>query len=168
MSYLRTTLRQIRWNPGFFGIAVAVLALGIGANTAIFSLVEAVLLRPLPYAQPDRLAIVWEDASFIGFAMNTPAPGNYMDWRKQNHVFTDMAATRFASVSLTGNGRPEQLSGKKVTPNFFDVLGVQPTLGRAFTEEEDRGKRAGDRGELRIVAAAIRRRSGRDWARNCA
>jgi predicted permease len=142
VSHLRSTWRQIRHNPGFFSIAVAVLALGIGANTAIFSLVEAVLLRPLPYAQPDRLTIVWEDASFVGFAQNTPAPANYVDWRKQNQVFTDMAATRFTSASLTGDGMPEQLSGKKVTPNFFDVLGVQPTLGRAFTPDEDRANSA--------------------------
>jgi putative ABC transport system permease protein len=125
-------------NPGFFAVAVAALALGIGANTAIFSAVEAVLLRPLPYAQPDRLVMVWEDASFVGFALNTPAPANYMDWRAQNQVFTDMAATRYTTASLTGEGAPEQLPGRLVTPNFFDVLGVQPAIGRPFTAEEDK------------------------------
>jgi predicted permease len=138
LSNLRSTFRQIKRNPGFFAVAVAVLALGIGANTAIFSAVEAVLLRPLPYAEPSRLVMVWEDASFIGFALNTPAPANYVDWRAQNQVFTDMAATRFTTASLTGDDKPEQLSGRKVTPNFFDVLGVQPTLGRPFTVEEDK------------------------------
>jgi predicted permease len=135
---LRTAFRQIKRNPGFFAVAVAALALGIGANTAIFSAIEAVLLRPLPYAEPNRLVMVWEDASFVGFALNTPAPANYVDWRAQNQVFTDMAATRYTSASLTGQGAPEQLSGRQVTPNFFDVLGVQPALGRPFTQEEDR------------------------------
>ena len=137
---LRYTFRQITKSPGFFAVAIAALALGIGANTAIFSAVEAVLLKPLPFAQPDRLAIVWEDMSFLGFANNTPAPANYLDWRAQNHVFTDMAATRFVTASLTGDGQPEQLSGKKVTPNFFDVLGVQPIVGRPFTVEEDKAQ----------------------------
>jgi predicted permease len=140
LANLRYTFRQFIKNPGFFAVAIAALALGIGANTAIFSAVDAVLLRPLPYAQPDRLMVVWEDASFIGFAFNTPAPGNYVDWRTQNRVFTDMAATRFVTASLTGDGQPEQLSGKKVTPNFFDVLGVQPAVGRPFTAEEDKAQ----------------------------
>jgi len=137
---LRHTFRQISKSPGFFAVAIAALALGIGANTAIFSAVEAVLLKPLPFAQPDRLVIVWEDASYIGFALNTPAPANYVDWRAQNRVFTDMAATRFTTASLTGDGQPEQLSGKQVTPNFFDVLGVQPAVGRPFTAEEDKAR----------------------------
>jgi predicted permease len=138
LANLRYTVRQILKNPGFFAVAVAALALGIGANTAIFSAVEAVLLKPLPFAQPARLMVVWEDASYVGFAFNTPAPANYLDWRTRNRVFTDMAATRFVTASLTGDGQPEQLSGKKVTPNFFDVLGVQPAVGRPFTAEEDK------------------------------
>jgi putative ABC transport system permease protein len=137
---VRYTFRQITNSPGFFAVAIAALALGIGANTAIFSAVEAVLLKPLPFAQPDRLMVVWEDASFIGFALNTPAPANYVDWRARNRVFTDMAATRFVTASLTGDGQPEQLSGKKVTPNFFDVLGVQPAVGRPFTAAEDKAQ----------------------------
>jgi putative ABC transport system permease protein len=141
LANLRYTLRQITKNPGFFIVAVAALALGIGANTAIFSAVEAVLLKPLPFAQPDRLVIVWEDMSFLGFANNTPAPANYVDWRAQNRVFADMAATRFTTASLTGDGQPEQLSGKQVTSNFFDVLGVQPAAGRPFTEEEEKTRR---------------------------
>jgi putative ABC transport system permease protein len=140
LANLRYTIRQIMKSPGFFAVAIAALALGIGANTAIFSAVEAVLLKPLPFGQPDRLVIVWEDMSFLGFANNTPAPANYVDWRAQNHVFTDMAATRFVTASLTGDGQPEQLSGKKVTPNFFDVLGVQPVVGRPFTAEEDKAQ----------------------------
>src|SRR5260221_5710852 len=140
LTNLRYTFRQIAKNPGFFALAVAALALGIGANTAIFSAVEAVLLRSLPYSQPDRLMIVWEDMSYVGFTNNTPAPANYLDWKAQNRVFMDMAATRFVTASLTGDGQPEQLSGKKVTPNFFDVLGVQPVVGRPFTVEEDKSQ----------------------------
>ena len=140
LANLRYAFRQISNSPGFFAVAIAALALGIGANTAIFSAVEAVLLKPLPFAQPDRLMVVWEDASFIGFALNTPAPANYVDWRARNRVFTDMAATRFDTASLTGDGQPEQLTGKKVTPNFFDVLGVQPAVGRPFTAEEDKAQ----------------------------
>jgi putative ABC transport system permease protein len=94
----------------------------------------------LPYSQPDRLAVVWEDASYVGFPTNTPAPANYLDWQARNRVFTDMLATRFDTASLTGDGQPEQLSGKKVTPNFFDVLGVQPVVGRPFTVEEDKSR----------------------------
>ncbi len=140
VANLRYAFRQITKNPGFFALAVAALALGIGANTAIFSAVEAVLLHSLPYTQPDRLVVVWEDASFVGFAFNTPAPANYLDWQARNRVFTDMLATRFVTASLTGDGQPEQLSGKKVTPNFFDVLGVQPVWGRPFTVEEDKSQ----------------------------
>ena len=134
---LRYTFRQFRQNPGFFLIAIAALALGIGANTAIFSAVEALLLRALPYGDPSRLVIVWEDASFIGFAHNTPAPANFVDWRAQNQVFTDMAAFRDRTASLTGDQAPEQLAGGAVTANFFDVLQMRPFLGRAWTREED-------------------------------
>lgn len=138
---VKHTLRQVKRNPGFFAVAVAALALGIGANTAIFSAVEGLLLRPLPYAQPDRLVMVWEDASSIGFAHNTPAPANYVDWRAQNQVFTDMVAVRYRNAALTGDQAPEQVMGRGVTPNFFDVMGVQPAVGRPFTAEEDAAKR---------------------------
>src|SRR5215470_8730385 len=137
---LRYTFRQFRQNPAFYLTAIAVLGLGIGANTAIFTAVEAMLLRALPYGDPSRLVIVWEDASSIGFAHNTPAPANYIDWRAQNHVFTDMAALRYTSASLTGNQAPEQALGGGVTTNFFDVLQVQPTIGRVWTKDEDASK----------------------------
>jgi predicted permease len=140
LTDLRQSLRQIVKNPGFFAVAVTALALGIGANTAIFSAVEAVLLRPLPYFQPERLVMVWEDSSFIGFPDNTPAPANYVDWKAQNTVFRDMAARQGSTMSLTGDGAPEQLYGQRVTPNFFDLLGVQPAIGRVFTAEEDKAK----------------------------
>jgi putative ABC transport system permease protein len=127
-------LRQFKNSPGFFFIAVTTLALRIGANTAIFTAVEVLLLRPLPYGETNRLVMVWEDASFLGFAHNTPAPANYKDWRTQNQVFTDMAAFRYRTASLTGDQAPEQVTGGAVTPNFFDILKVQPFLGRPWTE----------------------------------
>jgi putative ABC transport system permease protein len=129
---------MLRQSPVFGAIAVLALALGIGANTAIFSTVHSLLLRALPYADPDRLVFVWEDVSFAGFPKNTPAPGNYTEWKKRNTVFTDMSAARGASANLTADGPPEQAFGRRVTANFFDVLGVKPLLGRTFTEEEDR------------------------------
>lgn len=137
-THVRMALRQMKRNPGFFAIALAALALGIGANTSIFSAVEGVLLSPLPYTDPGQLVMVWEDASYIGFAHNTPAAANYVDWRAQNQVFTDMAAIRYHNAAFTGgSSAPEQLIGRRVTPNFFDLLGVQPAIGRPFTAEED-------------------------------
>jgi putative ABC transport system permease protein len=138
LADVRHGLRLLRKSPGFSVVFIATLALGIGANTAIFSTVDAVLLRALPYAQPDRVVMVWEDASAIGFPRNTPAPGNYADWARLNRSFSGMAATRGASASLTGDGAPEQVLGRGATPNFFPVLGVRPMLGRTFTDDEDR------------------------------
>ena len=135
---LRYGFRLLRQAPGFTLISICALALGIGANTAIFSTLDAVLLRPLPYTDPDRVMMVYEDATAIGFARNTPAPANFFDWRAQNHFFSDMAATRGRSMSITGDGSPEQVYGLAVTPNFFSVLGVTPVIGRTFTEQEDR------------------------------
>jgi putative ABC transport system permease protein len=135
---VRYGIRLLRQSPLFSAVAVLALALGIGANTAIFSSVHTLLLRPLPYHDPDRLVMVWEDSSFAGFPKNTPAPGNYFDWKAQNTVFTDMAATRGAVANLTVDGPPEQVLGRLVTANFFDVLGAHPLIGRVFTDEEDR------------------------------
>jgi putative ABC transport system permease protein len=135
---LRYGIRLLRHAPGFTAVAIGALALGIGANTAIFSTVDAVLLRPLPFADPDRVVIVWEDASFAGFPHNTPASGNFIEWRKRQRVFTDMAASRGFSANLTADGPPEQVIGRRVTPNFFPLLGVRPIAGRTFTDEEDR------------------------------
>jgi putative ABC transport system permease protein len=134
---LRFGFRQLLSKPGFALIAVLSLALGIGANTAIFSLVDAVLLRPLPFRAPERLVMVWEDAAKIGFPRNTPAPANYADWKAQNQVFEDMAALRWGSYNLTDEGEPERVEAQAVTANFFPLLGVTPVLGRVFTPEED-------------------------------
>jgi len=135
---LRFGFRQLLDKPGFTAIAIMSLALGIGANTAIFSLVDAVLLRPLPFHDPDRLVVVWEDAAKIGFPRNTPAPANYADWKAQNQVFEDMAAFNYRPYNLTDDGEPEKVDAQAVTANFFPLLDVKPVLGRAFTQEEDR------------------------------
>ena len=135
---LRYALRLHRQSPGFTFVAICALALGIGANTAIFSTLSAVILRPLPYDDPDRVVMVFEDATSIGFAHNTPAPANFFDWRDQNHSFADMAATRGRTRAVTGDGAAEQLAGFATTPNFFSVLAVHPIIGRTFTEAEDR------------------------------
>ena len=130
--------RMLFRDRGFALSVVAVLALGIGANAAIFSIVDALLLKPLPFHEPERLVLIWEDASHIGFPTNTPAPGNYFSWRERSRTFHGMAATRGSSANLTVDGPPEFVMGRRVTANFFEVLGVQPLVGRAFTEEEDR------------------------------
>jgi putative ABC transport system permease protein len=134
---LRFGFRMLLKSPGFTTIAILTLALGIGANTAIFSLIDTVLLRPLLFPDADRLVMVWEDASFAGFPKNTPAPANYVDWKAQTSVFEDMAATRQTSFNLTGDGEPEKVEARFVTANFFVLLGVQPTLGRVFAAGED-------------------------------
>jgi putative ABC transport system permease protein len=134
---LRFGFRQLLNKPGFALIATLSLALGIGANTAIFSLVDAALLRPLPFHDPDRLAVVWEDAAKIGFPRNTPAPANYADWKAQNRAFEDMAALNWRTFNLTDEGEPEKVEAQAVTANFFPLLGVKPQLGRVFTQEED-------------------------------
>ena len=105
LSDLRYGLRLFRKSPLFTLIATGTLALGIGAHAAIFSVVDAVIIRALPYTDPDRLVMVWEDASFAGFPKNTPASGNFNEWRRLNRSFDDMAATRAATASLTGDGQ---------------------------------------------------------------
>jgi putative ABC transport system permease protein len=124
-------------NPGFTLIVLISLALGIGANSAIFSLVNAVLMRPLPFHDAEKIVMVWEDASWVGFPENTPAPANYADWKSQNHVFSSMAAMRPESFNLTGSGEPQRLMAYQVTASFFPLLGVRPIHGRFFTESED-------------------------------
>jgi putative ABC transport system permease protein len=135
---IRYAMRGLVKRPAFTIIALLTLALGIGANTAIFSVVNAVLLRPLPFRDPEQVVMVWEDASFAGFPLNTPAPANYVDWKNQNQSFADMAASAEQSFNLTGDGDPERVTAYAVTHNFFPLFGVQPLIGRGFLPEEDR------------------------------
>lgn len=135
---IRYALRTFIRKPAFFLFAVVVLALGIGANTAIFSVAYNVLLRPLPYRDASRLVMIWEDASAFGFPQDTPAPGNFASWKSQNHVFEDMAAMDRQRFDLTGEGNPQQFLAQEVTANMFPLLGVKPALGRNILPEEDK------------------------------
>jgi putative ABC transport system permease protein len=137
----RYALRQISKGPGFAAVAVLTLALGIGANTAIFNLVNAVLLRPLPYKDADLLVMVWEQNLHRGWFQNIVSGENFLDWRKQNRVFAGMAAFQSNSFNLTGDNQPEEIAGERVTTNLFSVLGVQPLRGRLFLPEEERNDR---------------------------
>src|SRR5688572_18071194 len=132
---LRYGARMLMKQPGFTLIAVITIALGTGANTAIFSLVNAVLLKPLPFAEPEQLTMVWEDQSSIGFPRAEAAPANFVDWKAQQSVFADMAALTFRSFNLTGDGEAERIMAEAVTANFFPLLGVQPVIGRSFLAE---------------------------------
>ncbi|HEY2013607.1 MAG TPA: ABC transporter permease [Bryobacteraceae bacterium] len=135
---LRYACRTLRKSPVFTMVAMLTLALGIGANSAIFTLIDGVLLRPLPFPEPDRLVLVWEDTNMFGLKDSPVALANYMDWRAANHVFQQMGALEQPSYRLTGSGEPMVIRGSIVTASLFGTLGVQPALGRAFREDEDR------------------------------
>src|SRR6478752_1027823 len=136
MNDLRYAFRQLLKNPGFAVVAILTLALGIGACTAIFSVVNGVLLRPLDYPQPDRIVVIKETnlPQFPEFAV---APPNYLDWVKQTKSYSFLAAYGGMPVNFTGNGEPQRLVGVKATAHYFDVYGVKPVLGRFFVPEED-------------------------------
>ncbi|HUA14563.1 MAG TPA: ABC transporter permease [Verrucomicrobiae bacterium] len=132
---LRFALRQLRKSPGFTMVAVATLALGIGVNTVIFSVVNGVLLRPLPFPQPDQLVTLHENKpNFKGGSVSYP---NFRDWQKDNHTFSLMAISRSYAFSLTGIGQAEQLNGEFVSSDFFPILGVNAVVGRTFAQGED-------------------------------
>jgi putative ABC transport system permease protein len=132
---LQFALRVLLKNPFMTFVAVLTLALGIGANTAIFSVLNAVVLRPLPYADPDRLVMVWETVP--GNDKRSTAPGNFVDWRNQNSAFSEMAAMFYGNFNLTGNGEPERVNGSTVTSNLMSTLGVSAQLGRTFQPDDD-------------------------------
>ena len=139
MQDVKYGFRVLRKSPGFTAVAVIVLALGIGANTAIFSVVNAVLLRPLPYRDPSRLMQVWHvppPKSFPGMSIFSVSPANYLDWEQQNHVFQSMAIYGFRSFNITGGDQPQALQASAVSQQFYATLGVHPLLGRTFTAEE--------------------------------
>ena len=131
---LRYGFRTLRKSPGFTIVAISTLAIGIGANTAIFSFVDGVLLKPLPYSEPDRILRVLEQPP--GGGRNGISTLNYLDWQNQNTVFEYMAAQRGDSVTLTGINEPVQLRGSRVSPHYFDIFGVKPALGRTFGDDE--------------------------------
>ena len=135
---MRFALRSLRRTPGLALAAIVTLALGIGANVAIFSAVNAVVLQPLPVPQPDRLVMVWEENPEKGWHQNVAAPANYLDWRTQVPAFQDAAAyaSWLSHPVLTGYGDTRLLSGASVTGNFFTMLGIKPILGRGLRDED--------------------------------
>jgi putative ABC transport system permease protein len=136
----RFALRQLVKSPGFSAIAVLTLALGIGANTAIFSVVNGFLLRPLPFKDPDRIVRVWHTPpakSFPGMPTFSVSAANYFDWQRDNHVFDRMAIYNYRGLTLTGVAQPLQVDASAVSSGFFEVLGIQPLHGRVFSPEED-------------------------------
>ena len=134
---LRFGIRLLLKNPGFSAVAVLALALGIGANTAIFSVVDAVLFRPLPFDHPDRLVAVWEHDLTKGDDHDSVMAANYLDWRNRNQVFEEMSAHAGGSVNLTGLAEPERIRAARVSAGLFPLLGVQPEIGRVFLPDED-------------------------------
>ena len=135
---LRYGLRSLGKSRGFTAIAILTVALGVGANTAVFSVVNAVLFQPLPYDQPDRLVALWESKTNNPARKSRPTAANYADWAAQNGVFDEMALFGAAALNWTGDGDPEQLLGSRVSESYFRVLGVTPLLGRALRDEDDR------------------------------
>jgi len=133
---LRYGLRRLRKNPGFAIVTTITLALGIGSTTTIFSVVNAVLLAPLPYRDVDRLAMIWGSNPSRGDLQFPVSPGDFSDWKQKNDVFEDIAASTDDELTLTGAGEPKLVIGYAITANYFRILGVAPRLGRTFTEQE--------------------------------
>src|SRR5687768_1366794 len=141
---LRYALRMLAKSPAFTFVAVLTLGLAIGANSAIFSVVNAVLLRPLPYPQSEQLVRVFGKQPQLDLAPSSPA--NFLEWRTENEVFTRMATWVGQGFNLTGTNNPERVIGARVSFDLFRLLGVQPVLGRDFAAEED-----GDGGERVVI-----------------
>src|ERR1700736_6718817 len=136
---IRYASRSLLKRPGFAAIAVFTLALGIGANTAIFSVVNTVLWRPLGYTDPGRLVMVWENHQARGGPEREwLSPADFKDWHDQNSVFARMSALNDWGPTLTGTAEPEPLIGASVSFDMFELLGIEPSLGRSFRPEEDK------------------------------
>src|SRR5438105_10402177 len=134
---IRYNIRSLLKRPGFTATAVVTLTLGIGANTAIFSVVNTLLLRPLPFTDPHRLVQVWEANFKRGQNTMDVSYPNFADWRDQNQVFEQIAAYSDKTFNLTGTAEPEQIQGEIVSPSLFPLLGIRPVLGRVLLPEED-------------------------------
>jgi predicted permease len=155
---LRLALRQLRRNPAYALATVLTLALGVGVNALAFRLVHGALLAPLPFADSDRLTVVWEDASHWGFPDNTPAVANYLDWKREAKSFSGMAALSARTFGLTGQGEPQLVEGIAVSADFFDVMGVRPLSGRGFVAGEDEPGAA----RVAVLSEGLWRRLGAD------
>ena len=137
LADLRYAVRLLRRAPGFSLAVVVVLALGIGANSAIFTALDKIVIRPLPYPDSDRLAVLWEDYSAFGTPKQRVSPATFLDWRKRNQVFAALGAYGGSSSDLSAGGPPEQVQGQRVTSNLLPLLGVPPLLGRTFSSGEE-------------------------------
>src|SRR5687767_11092438 len=143
MQDLRYALRMFRRNWGFTLTALMVMALSICATVAIFSAVNAIILRPLPYQNSERLVMVWGTQPKVPKVPTSPA--EFLDWETQTTTFDAMAAYSGQSFNLTGAGEPERIEGAVVSPGFFQVLEMQPLLGRVFNESDEQGDRKSTR-----------------------
>src|ERR1044072_6681488 len=133
----RYSARTLLKRPAFVITITSILALGIGANSTIFSVVNAVLMRPLPYEAPDRIVMIWETNQSKGVPRSIVSPANFLDWKQQNHVFDHLAAFRFWYYTVTDLGDPERYQGARVSADFFPLLGVKPEFGRKLGPEEE-------------------------------
>jgi len=134
---LRYGARMLRRNPGFAAVAILTLAIGIGANVVIFSIVNGVLLKPLPFPDSDHVVTIWETDVNRNVTRGTASAAEYLDWREMNHVFQDLSAWRALYFTITGDGEPEQVWGSQVSANFFRMLRISPILGRDFSAEDE-------------------------------
>src|SRR4030095_12322742 len=158
-SDIRYAVRSLLKRPGFTAIALVTLALGIGANSAIFSTVNALLINPLPFPHLDRIVAVWDKNPSRGVERNEVSMADYLDWKAQSQSFEQLALERWWSMNLTAGDTPERVQGQLVTANFFDVVGVKPFKGRAFLEEENQ---PGKDGVAIITHSLGERRFGSD------
>jgi predicted permease len=134
----RYALRMLRKNLGMTVVIVLSLAIGVGANSAVFSVVDALMLRPLPYPQPERLAAIWLHSPGIGIYRDWPSPGQYIDIQNENHSFEEMSISRLTSFTLTGLDRPERIDGMRTSSGLLHMLGARPLLGRVLLPDEDK------------------------------
>src|SRR5690242_18758854 len=139
ISELQQVSRALGRSPGFCAVAILVLAIGIGGCTAIFSVANVLLLRPLPYPDPERLVLVWEKRSQDGSRKNGVASGDYLDWREQNRSFAALDAGNQRAFNLTGAGKPERVMSSLGTAQLLATYGTSPLLGRGFTLADEAG-----------------------------
>src|SRR5580693_643149 len=139
----RYALRMLRKNLALTIVIVLSLAIGIGANSAVFSVVDALMLRPLPYPQPERLAAIWLHSPGIGIYRDWPSPGQYIDIQNENHSFEEMSISRLTSFTLTGLDQPERVDGMRTSSSLLHMLGAKPLLGRLLLPEEDQPGKSG-------------------------
>jgi len=137
MTHLKQTLRSLALRPGFTALVVGTLAVAIGANSAIFSVLNGVVLKPLPYAEPQELLMVWESNPSQGLEQSATSAATFVDWRERSDAFESMAAYRYRGYTLTLDGVPRRVASVEASPALFDLLGVRPALGRTFTAEEE-------------------------------